>query len=228
MARVQYGVIVTELKGKIQGQVFQGGNVGFVLRNKGYTPGISTSQRQSANALLVSQATAWRLLNDTQRAAWAAIVSAWTFTDKFGNSYQGSPFQVFVSYNSTLLSLSQPAVSVPGSPVTPTDPGTVTVAFDDGPDYSIDWVNSGSTNDCLAAFISVPISPGRNLNHLRLIKSYGDSINGVNGIGADAAFVAKFGELPLGATVGVKYAFYDKRFPRPFFGATVRTVVTHL
>ncbi len=225
MAKVQYGALITEIKGSIGGSVFQGGNVGNVLRNKGYTPGISSLQRQAATSALSTQASAWKSLTDVQRGQWAAIVASWPFTDKFGNAYQGSAFQVFVAYNSVLISLQQPTVLVPGAPVVPTDPGVVVVDFDSSPTFNITWDNAGGANDCFSAFISPPISAGRNLNHLRLIKGYGDGINATSGVDVSNGWVAKYGNPLTGTRVGVKYAFFDKRFPRPYFGATVATVI---
>lgn len=98
MALVKYGSIVTELKGKVGGQVYQKARNGYMLRNKGTNrsnPIIINNPSQLVNFSLASKI--WAKLTAAQRESWEAIAPGWLFTDKFGNQYQGSAFQVFVS-----------------------------------------------------------------------------------------------------------------------------------
>lgn len=225
MARVQYGVIVTELKGKIAGQVFQGGNVGYVLRNKGYTPGHSSPQRQQANRNLITNTTAWRLLSDAERAAWAAIVADWTFLDKFGNTYQGSGFQVYNSYNTTRISIGLSPLDTPLAVQSPTDPGEIVIVAEAMGALMVDWENAGGANDYITIFASPAISAGRNGNNVKLTKLFGGSINGLTNKDVYAEYAAIFGDLVLGSTIKVHAVFRDGRWPRNTFTQSVLSVV---
>lgn len=225
MARVQYGSIVTELKGKVAGQVFQGGNVGFVLRNKGYTPGISSTKRQAANRNLVANTSTWRDLSDSDRAAWAAGAPNWLFTDKFGNTYVGSGFQMHNAYNSILLSLGLPTVSVPGVVAAPNDPGTAVIVCKSNGYSSVTWDNPGGTDDYIAVFASASQSAGRNINNVRFKRLYYLHIDGDDAINDYLSYIAAWGLPQLGSTVVFKVVYYNSTFPYGYYTQIVSTVV---
>lgn len=168
MAVVQYGVIVTELKGKVQGQVFQAGNNSLVLRNKGYRKGVSSAPRLRANLNMTSQTSRWRTLSASDRSAWDAATTNWAYLDKYGNSYFGSGYQMFVAYNSALMSLGLSAVNTPNAPVS-NDPVAVTaVSINSGSTFNVTFTHSGSTAQSYQWYASAPVSQGRNGNNLRL------------------------------------------------------------
>lgn len=200
MAKVLYGAIVTELKGKINGQVFQGGNVGYVLRNKGYTPGISNNLRQFANSNLTAVTTAWRTLSDADRSAWNAIAGSWPFTNKFGTTYYGSGFQVFVAYNTALLTMEYPQVTTPGAPTIPTDPGAVDFNTATTSALAFDIPNTTVNPDVLQLFASRPVSAGTNGNNvaMRLIDQFDYSI------ASPFSFFTKYTQLYGAYNVGSK------------------------
>lgn len=228
MARVQYGSIVTELKGKISGQVFQGGNVGFVLRNKGYTPGISSSQRQTANRGMIAQTTAWKLLTDEQRATWNSGAANWPFTDKFGNSYTGSGFQVFTAFNSNRVSLGLSVITSMPSSASPNNPGAVAVTVDTDGDLIVEWENVSDADVYVAIWATAIVSTGRNTNHARYRRLGSTSATGGTdtsaiGYGVDGE---PFPAPPLGSVVIVKVAWYKGAFPYKYFESINRVVVT--
>jgi len=106
MARVQYGAIITDIKGKIGGQVLQGGRSGGIMKNKGHVvqqrkgrmhTGDVTLERVQSNFSIVTKH--WSSLTDAERNSWAALLGVWTFTDKFGNKYDGSKYQIFCAAN---------------------------------------------------------------------------------------------------------------------------------
>jgi hypothetical protein len=226
MARVQYGVIVTELKGKINGQVFQGGANGFVLRNKGYTRGSTSVLRQAANNNLVTNTSNWRNLTDGQRASWNSGTANWLFTNKFGATYTGSGFQVFNSLNTTLLSLGLTPVSTMPSVAAPNNPGTVSAVLVNNGDLVITWVNNMDSDCYLAVWASPVVSAGRNLNYPRLrrlgstdVSGDGDNDTITYGLGG-----SPYPEPTIGDTVIIKVAFYKGAFPYPYFVSTFKTV----
>lgn len=222
MARVQYGTIVTEIKGKVQGQVFQGGNVGFLLRNKGYTKGIASTARNEANQKLSANASAWRSLTDTQRGQWAALAPDWLFYNKFGASYQGSGFQIYMSYNGYRNLGGYPSVDEPGVIDPPTNPGLIELAglYPDG--LEITCENEGTNDMWYTVYASAPVSAGRNTNNLRLKK-----IATIYGLDWDVAEIGTlysnvYGIAQVGQRVTVVLIFYNSAFPYPYY----RTVLT--
>lgn len=168
MARVQYGTIVTEVKGKVQGQVFQGGNVGFVLRNKGYTKGLSSPARSGANINLSSIASAWRSLSDSERQEWQDIVSLWIFYNRFGAAYEGTGYQVFNAYNILAIPYNGYLYLFPEAQEAAVDPGVkvLTITFPFTLVFSFD--NALTNSNFIRVYASAPVSQGRNTNHPRL------------------------------------------------------------
>lgn len=228
MARVQYGVIVTELKGKIAGQVFQGGNVGYVLRNKGYTSGISSPNRQSANRNMIAQTTSWRTLTDVQRASWNSGASTWPFVDKFGNTYTGSGFQVYTAFNSNLLSLGLPAVLTIPSAESPNNPGTVTAIMFDNGGIALEWENAGEAPDYILLFASPARSPGKNTNYVRYRKIAFENINGSVDFTTGSEYNSIWSPVVAGQTVVIKVTFANSNFPYYKFTQVISVVVQEL
>lgn len=109
MAIAEYGAIVTEIKGSIGGHTFQGGRSAPTIRTKpgaginkaidnpiltGITNSLAENQRLFSTILK-----AWGGLTQVQRDSWDGLVGIYTFTNKFGAVYNGTPFQIFSSMN---------------------------------------------------------------------------------------------------------------------------------
>lgn len=226
MASVKYGAMITELKGKVGGQAFQGGNVGYVLRNIHYTSRSAFPRRQRVNYWLAQLAYTWRSLTSGNKAAWTAIAAAWTFTDRYGNTYEGSAFQIYMSYNGLRLSLGLAAVTTPSALVTPTNPGVISVAISLPSDYDLIWSNTGSTNDYVVLFASAPGSPGSTLTGAKMVQLGSWSINGLLFIDFQSEYEAEFGIPQVGAAVRLMGYFRDGRYPRNAYAFDYVVIVT--
>ncbi len=224
MARVQYGVIVTELKGKIQGQVFQGGNVGYVLRNKGYVPGVPTTARKFANSRLAANAAAWRSLTDADRTEWANLAPDWIFYNKFGASYQGTGYQIFNSYNTYLANLALSTVSTPGAVSSPTDPGLMEMFTDGVGSLLFERENNGLITEKIAVFGAAPMSAGRNTNNVRFIKIA--NFAGNTGVSIDffSNYIQFFPVYAAGQRITIRVVFHLGSFPYPFFATNLTCI----
>lgn len=103
MASVKYGTIVTELKGKIGGNVFQGGRAAPTLKKLwGYIrkqdqAQLSWNNIKRAEFAVVTQT--WRTLTDEQRTSWSAAAPSFPFYNKFGDSYTGTGYQLYMQCN---------------------------------------------------------------------------------------------------------------------------------
>lgn len=213
MCKVQYGAIITEMKGKIGGQVFQGGSVGKILRNKGYTHGFSSAARQGATSVLSANAKRWQSLSGANRATFNAITASWPFTDKFGNTYYGTGYQVYVAYQNILISLGLPNQANAGGVSSPTDPGVVVASSSGGPTLDLNWDNAGNSSDYVSVFASAPLSAGQNNNYRRYKKVFSSDYNAITGVSFEAEYIAAFGQLVSGAIISVKWSFHKSTFP---------------
>lgn len=143
MARAKYGAIITEIKGKIGGTVFQGSRSGGVIKNKPNNKSSSGSgklTKADAGRLFLPQRTIstlasnWRLLSVSDQLAWNTSAPLYPFTDKYGQPYTGSGYQLYMSINSNLLLIGADPLDIPPAPsdIEPTPP------------FTIDWTTPGS------------------------------------------------------------------------------------
>jgi len=225
MCKVQYGAIITEMKGKIGGQVFQGGSVGKILRNKGYTPGLSSTARQGATAKLSANAKRWQTLSGANRATFNAIAASWPFVDKFGATYYGTGYQVYIAYQNILNSLGLANQANAGGVGSPTDPGTVLASSSAGPTLDLNWDNAGGASDYVSVFASAPLSAGQNNNHRRYKKVLSSDYNAITGVSFEAEYIAAFGQLVSGSIISVKWSFHKSTFPLAAFSGSALVTV---
>lgn len=228
MARVQYGAIVTELKGKIAGQVFQKGNNSLVLRNKGYAAGTSSAARSAANRNITTQASRWKSLTSMQVAAWEAVVLSWPFIDKFGNSYIGTAYQVFIAYNSALMQLGLSVVDTPGTPGVDQSPGIITASYDLSGALTIGWPNVSILPQYLQFFVSPAMSAGRNNNNVRF-KYINVTDQSLSDEWSDSpTYSTYYGIPPVGSKIVVKITCRNPVFPKVFETQIISLIVTNV
>ena len=226
MAQVQYGVIITELKGAIGGSVFQAGNNTKVFRNKGYRKGKSSTIRQAVVARMVGQTSRWRALSDIQREAWQSARTGWAFTDKYGNSYYGSGYQFFVAFNTAMVSIGEPAVDVPNvtveyETIVPTAP---TFVFQTELDWNIDTLTTGS--QIVQCYASAPMSPGISGDNAKYkyIGQFDSSL--ADQFNDTTIYRNLFGWAPVGSLVMFKMVIRPATYPRAQQTIIQRCIVT--
>jgi hypothetical protein len=226
MAKVKYGAIVTELKGKMGGQVFQGGNVGYVMRNKGYTPGINSAQRQAANKSLVTSTQGWRSLTDAQRAAWVTGSVNWPFKDKFGNIYYGSGFQFYTAYTTNQRAITGTSDLVPNVPTSSTNPGILTGTYSLSGNLRLSWDNATVMTTALSFFGSAPYGAGKNGKNLNMKFLYNLVSAGDTHIDLNFSYPAQFGFPPVGSYITFRVIVRCLTWPLPTYQQDIRVKVT--
>lgn len=205
MAVVKYGSIVTEIKGKVGGSVFQGGISGPIVGNKAHLSISSVrlgKQQRSTSDKLITQhnnlgwaASNWKSLSSLDRAAWDAAAISFPFKNKFGDMYTGSGFQVYMQMNINSLMLNMGLVSSPPTPaiLAVAQPFTIGAATDPNT-FSFETVVDANT--MIIVYATSPISPGLKLvpSMLKAIAMFGDSA--VFPFDITAAYKKVFGTIP--------------------------------
>lgn len=112
MGQVKFSGLVTGIKGKIGGTVFQSGKTGYTAKNnsgvnrKGVVGkgGVARmKQRIQVNTL----ATFWGSLSVEEREAWQNEAVNYTFYNRFGDPYTPSGYQLFMSLNLNLIAVEE-------------------------------------------------------------------------------------------------------------------------
>lgn len=110
MAKIKFGMMMTDARGKLGGQVFSKNRGGAYVRTK-VTPSNPQTLAQSivrANLGTISQA--WNAISPQQIADWNSAVDNWKSTDIFGDIKIPSGKNLFTKLNVNLLNTLQPIV----------------------------------------------------------------------------------------------------------------------
>lgn len=110
MAVVKFGAIVTDMKGKLGGHVFQGSKGGSSLRTKAGKTKVGRMTLRSAGdpipgidmtwpTVLARVASSWRSLSLASKNSWDALVGTWTFTNKFGDVVNRNGYAIYTACN---------------------------------------------------------------------------------------------------------------------------------
>lgn len=105
MALIKFGMMMTDARGKLGGQVFTKTRSGATIRTKVTPANPNTSAQSLARSRFGLISSEWRLLDEADRATWNSAVSNYSKTNIFGDTYLPSGKNLFVSLNSNLLSV---------------------------------------------------------------------------------------------------------------------------
>jgi len=111
MAKIKFGAIVVDGRGKINGNVLTKNRSGAVMRTKVSPSNAQTSSQQSVRAAFTNLSQAWRGLTEAQRLAWNAAVSDYAKTNIFGDLVNPSGANLFQKLNNNLLSVGEAMIS---------------------------------------------------------------------------------------------------------------------
>jgi len=111
MTVVKYSALITELKGKLGGSVFQKCGQSLSLRGNPTRKVSQTSASQSSRVNFANIANTWRGLSDAVHQQWNAVASSYPTFDKFGNSLVLTGYQLFQYLNRVASQNSNPIVT---------------------------------------------------------------------------------------------------------------------
>ena len=115
MASIKMGAIVTDIRGKLGGHVFQKGNQSRVLKTNfktKKTTNFFTSLRTNQLALV---RTDWRNLSVLSRNEWKREASKFNFKNRFGDVITYNGFQLFIKLQFNLRRTGVTSVLVPST-----------------------------------------------------------------------------------------------------------------
>lgn len=121
MARIKFGMMMVDARGKLGGHVFSKNRSGAICRTKVTPTNPQTVRQALARTTLAQQSQQWSMLGEDQRNSWNALASTTILTNVFGDNYKPSGKNLFVGVNANLLLVNKvpllfaPAVVSPGS-----------------------------------------------------------------------------------------------------------------
>jgi hypothetical protein len=118
MAKVNFGEMVNDARGKIAGIVFSKNKSGAYTRTKVTPANPRTVAQQAVRANFANLSQQWSgTLTAAQRSAWTSYAVTFPRRDIFGNSLTLNGLNMFVALNAVLLQIGQPVVLTP--PISP-------------------------------------------------------------------------------------------------------------
>lgn len=219
MAVLKYSAIVDEIKGSINGQTFQGGPAGPIIRSKPVPLATKSSQvsasQQYNRGVFSFFAKRWSSLTPAQRASWSTLVGIWTFTDKFGNTYNGSPFQIYRALNMNLVTNGLSGVSTAPSYATGTPITIDNIDFDLSGGLDVTIVDPGTYDSTFQIWCSPPVKASTSFVNTFAVKLANETPSGADTFDVKDAYIGAFGNVPpLGSFVWVKTQQFVPSYPR--------------
>lgn len=232
MAKVNFGPLANDARGKINGIVYSKNKSGAYTRKK-VTPANPNSPSQSTvrtNFGMLSQA--WSgTISGSDRAAWISYAATYPRLDVFGASIQLSGLNMFISLNQVLLQLGVAYASTPpaSNVVTPIpyDPTTYSVTAATSDIHLSQTAAAGSADLHYYVFASKPLPPGRTVqrNNFRFIGSQAGSAGPYPAnVALGPLYTAKFGSWVAGQNIAILLATVDITTGLTTVGAILQTV----
>lgn len=161
------GSFISDARGSVGGITASRNRSGAYLRKRIKPTQVPTDPRSRARADLADQASAWTALTDDQRSAWDSVASAWTGTNRLGETIKLSGFNWFCKANATaalsgLTPLTDPPDTIPSTDLHPPTDATLdassqSLAADVDPADA--W--AGDADGHLLVFMTDGQNPGR-------------------------------------------------------------------
>jgi len=207
MAKIQFGAVATDARGKIAGIVYSKNRAGGFVRQKVSPTQTETQRRGLVRQIFAANAQTWSLgLTAAQVAAWNAFASSHLVTDVFGASHALSGIQVFQKLNSIIQIAGGAAITSPPTSLAIVSLLTAVVTMTAGaPDVmSVAYTPTPTeANVVLQVFATRPLPVGRTFTKADKRWLGVSTAAAASPYNAAAAYLAKFGAMTAGRVAGV-------------------------
>jgi hypothetical protein len=233
MAKVNFGTIANDARGKINGTVYSKNKSGAYVRKK-VTPANPRTVAQSlVRASFGGLSQAWSgTLTAAQRAAWIAYAATYPRLDIFGASITLSGLNMYISLNAALLNVGEPSqvLPPPNNVITPisTDYGSMVATV--APLLTFNQLAAASVGtDEYYIFASKPLPPGRtpqksDFRFLTMASSAAGPYPAT--IDLHVSYIAKFGSYVAGQQIALLIATIDTTSGLTTVGVIMTAIVT--
>lgn len=211
MAKIKFGMMMTDARGKLGGHVFSKNRAGSFVRTKVSPSNPNTQAQSQARALFSAISQQWSSLTQPVRDSFDAAVKDWARTDIFGDLRNPTGKNLFQRLNNQAQSAGlAPVVTLPAKLEMPDAIISQVDVSISG--TSIDLVGADiSATTQLVVFATGPLSAGTKSAKNRLRQIFAVAGNAFDDTDLWDAYVAKFGAPALGQNIqiGVKYVLHS-------------------
>ena len=201
MGLIKLSGLLTDLGGKFNGSVIQRNKAGIIMRNNHWKAPQNFPKWQAQKSAFAVLAATWRTLTQIQRDAWNTAGALYPATNRFGDVYTPSGFQLYTTLNGTLQAAGQALLLVPLIPDIVFDQGANTLLLTVFPTFTVDITNTIPIDNGIQIYASRPLSAGSGIRDgsFSLMLFEDDPI--ATSFDITVAYLAKFGLPPAGSRV---------------------------
>jgi hypothetical protein len=234
MAKINFGPVVNDARGKTAGIVYSKNKSGSYVRTKVTPSNPRTSYQVAARGFLTTFAQGWSaVLTAAERAAWATFATTYPTTNIFGNALTLNGLNMYVRINTVLSQIgATPLTTPPSSPSTvpiPVDPTSFSVDAT-GPVYSFDQTAAAPTSGTVFYFFATGgLPPGRNPtpSDYRFIGSIGSQSSPYPAtVNPESIWTTRFGSIISGLNYGLLVSTVDPTVGIPTIGVPMTAIAT--
>lgn len=207
MAKIQFGAVATDARGKIAGIVYSKNKAGGYVRQKVSPSQTDTARRGLVREIFAANASTWSTgLTAAQVAAWNAFAALHLGTDVFGQARANSGIGMFQKLNSIIQIAGGTAILSPPANLSIVSLLTTTITLTAGaPDVASAAYTPTPTeaNVKLQVYATAPLPVGRTFTKSGKRWIGVSAAAAVSPYNFAAAYLAKFGAMTVGKVVGV-------------------------
>lgn len=209
MAKIKFGLVVTDARNKLGGHVFSKNRAGAYLRTL-VTPVNPRSVTQTGVRALFGQISkAWSELTEAQRNAWRSAVDSWKRTDVFGDLKRPDGKALHQRLNQQAQVVGYPAILTPAEPSEVASDIAATASFDLSGTRLIISPVSVSAASTVQVFATPKMSQGTQFVKDKLRVIHFDKGDTFSPIDLYNAYVARFGAVALNDNIHVGIRYID-------------------
>lgn len=209
MAKINFGALVSDARGKIDGIVYSRNGSGAYVRTKVTPVNKNTVRQQAARAALAANSKMYSaILTDAQRGGFGALAASNPVTDIFGNSQTLSAIAMFGRVNNVLRNIGEdPLADAPANMNV-----TGITSLDITGDEALQGLKVAFTATPLEAttllyvFATGKLNPGRTFYKQNLTFLGAAAAATVSPFDIAALWIAKYGALVEGDKIGFQVA----------------------
>ena len=156
MARIKFGLAISDIRGSISGTTFASGTYGAYARRRAVPTNPNTAKQGAIRATFASLTSSWRNLTEAQRLTWITQAPNYTNLNSFGDNVPLTGQALFMRCNLNLASVGVSPISSALPPKTMVAP--TFGSFDADQSLNTITLSSVSATDSTTAY-SVYMSP---------------------------------------------------------------------
>lgn len=196
MAKIKFGNIVVDMRGKIAGNVYSRNRGGAYARVRVVPINPNTSFQSAVRAVFTLLSQAWKSITATERTSWAQAVGNFARINNLGDSHNLTPNSLYVSLNKNLADVNLPRIDTAPSPAS-VESVVVTAATAENVAQTVIILLDAivPTNTSLKVFVSPTVSAGVNSigTKLRQLTSFADGAPAL--LDLTTEYISRFGAV---------------------------------